>query len=165
MATLEKKTLVGLLGEQAGTKLYNWLNPCCDTFQQDVRKAVGDECLVYRAVLTQSGTDAPVATVIINTLGVNVEFFYANPGQYYGVMTPELAYFNDPFHFDVSITPGNWYCDGPNAYGAIAVPVFWNVVGINSRIGDTYLDNLIGQCAPSILEVRVCPPILPIPQI
>ena len=163
MATLEKKTLVGFFGEKAGTKLYNWLNPCCDEFCKDVKKCTGDECLVYRAVLTQSGTDAPVATVIINTLGVDVAFEYGAVGQYYGVITPELAYFFDASHADVSITPSNWYCDGPNAYGLTAQPVFFNVIAINSRIGDTYLDGLMGQCAPAILEIRVCPPILPIP--
>ena len=31
MATLEKKTLIGLLGQKAGLKLYNFLSDCCNT--------------------------------------------------------------------------------------------------------------------------------------
>ena len=40
MSTLQKKTLIGLLGQRAGTKLYDWLNPCCDTFCQDVNNCL-----------------------------------------------------------------------------------------------------------------------------
>jgi hypothetical protein len=35
----------------------------------------------YTALLTQSGTDAPVATVLENTLG-EISFSYTNPGVY-----------------------------------------------------------------------------------
>lgn len=35
---------------------------------------------VYTALLTQSGTDAPVATVLENTLGEDVVFIYNNTG-------------------------------------------------------------------------------------
>lgn len=37
---------------------------------------------VYRALLTQSGTDAPVATVLENTLGGTVVWTYSNSGIY-----------------------------------------------------------------------------------
>jgi len=38
---------------------------------------------VYRALLTQTGTDAPVATVLENTLGENpVQTFYSEPGTF-----------------------------------------------------------------------------------
>ena len=46
MATLEKKTLTGLLGNAAGTKLYNWLNPCCQiTFRAEATCVDGQICL------------------------------------------------------------------------------------------------------------------------
>ena len=38
---------------------------------------------VYTALLTQTGTNAPVATVLENTLGVNVTFSYDLVGQYF----------------------------------------------------------------------------------
>ena len=37
---------------------------------------------VYTALLTQSGTTAPVATVLENTLGITPTWTYANVGQY-----------------------------------------------------------------------------------
>ena len=37
---------------------------------------------VYTALLTQSGTDAPVATVLENTLGGDVVWEYTNIGNY-----------------------------------------------------------------------------------
>ncbi|OGI93532.1 hypothetical protein A3A03_02290 [Candidatus Nomurabacteria bacterium RIFCSPLOWO2_01_FULL_40_18] len=42
---------------------------------------------VYRALLTQSGTDAPVATVLENTLGGTVVWLRDGVGYYYGTLT------------------------------------------------------------------------------
>ena len=42
---------------------------------------------VYRALLTQSGTAAPVATVLENTLGGTVVWTYADVGLYVGTLT------------------------------------------------------------------------------
>lgn len=55
---------------------------------------------VYTALLTQTGTDAPTAIVLENTIG-NIIFSYHNSGEYYGILnnafpinkTPELTYF------------------------------------------------------------------------
>ena len=38
---------------------------------------------VYTALLTQTGTDAPVATVLENTLGVDITYSYAILGSYH----------------------------------------------------------------------------------
>jgi hypothetical protein len=43
----------------------------------------GSSYLVYTALLTQTGTDAPVATVLENTLGVNISYSYALLGTYH----------------------------------------------------------------------------------
>jgi hypothetical protein len=40
----------------------------------------------YVALLTQTGTDAPVATVLENTLGGEVVWTYAAPGDYRGTL-------------------------------------------------------------------------------
>ena len=37
---------------------------------------------IYRALLTQSGTDAPVATVLENSLGGTIVLSYSNAGEY-----------------------------------------------------------------------------------
>lgn len=42
---------------------------------------------VYKALLTQLGTDAPVATVLENTLGGTVVWTYDSPGVYIGTLT------------------------------------------------------------------------------
>jgi len=41
---------------------------------------------VYRALLTQAGTDAPVATVLENTLGGTLVWTRADAGQYVGTL-------------------------------------------------------------------------------
>ena len=41
---------------------------------------------VYVALLTQSGTNAPVATVLENTLGSDIVWTYQGIGQYYGTL-------------------------------------------------------------------------------
>ena len=42
---------------------------------------------VYRALLTQSGTDAPVATVLENTLGGTVVWSYDDQGTFVGTLS------------------------------------------------------------------------------
>ncbi len=51
----------------------------------------GASYLVYTALLTQSGTDAPVATVLENTLGVTVTWSYGNVGSYTGTYSATLS--------------------------------------------------------------------------
>ena len=107
MSTLQKNFLTSTLGKRAGTKLYQWLNPCCDQFCKDVKACVGDSTLpykVYRALLTQTGTDAPVATVLENTIGANITYNYNSAGQY--VAVSDINLFNSP-NEDISVT-GNY---------------------------------------------------------
>lgn len=47
---------------------------------------LGAGYLVYTALLSQSGTDAPVATVLENTLGGTVVWTRANVGEYVGTL-------------------------------------------------------------------------------
>lgn len=42
--------------------------------------------LVYSALLTQSGTNPPVATVLQNTLGGTVVWSYSSEGEYFGTL-------------------------------------------------------------------------------
>lgn len=52
-----------------------------------------DAPLVYLAKLTQSGTDAPVATVIKNTIG-NIVWSYVNTGVYAATLTGAFPNFD-----------------------------------------------------------------------
>jgi hypothetical protein len=45
---------------------------------------------VYTALLTQTGTDAPVATVLENTLSGAIVWSYIYPGRYSGTLTGEF---------------------------------------------------------------------------
>ena len=47
----------------------------------------GASYLVYTALLTQTGTDAPVATVLENTLGGAVVWSYIDAGNYYATLS------------------------------------------------------------------------------
>ena len=56
---------------------------------KDILKGLNDKPVVdsrpykvYTALLTQSGTNAPVATVLENTLGEEPVWSYTNPGNY-----------------------------------------------------------------------------------
>lgn len=71
---------------------------------------------VYRALLTQSGTDAPVATVLENTLGGAVVWTYTGPGDYAGTL---LGAF-DPTKTLCFVTNGNSSVGG-GGYGSFAL--------------------------------------------
>lgn len=45
----------------------------------------GSSYLVYTALLNQSGVNAPVATVLQNTLGVEIDWQHESPGIYPGI--------------------------------------------------------------------------------
>lgn len=77
---------------------YNAVEWEADETGTATRKAIGDKIeavvasiptapyLVYTALLTQSGTDAPVATVLQNTLGGTVVWSYLGAGSYLGTL-------------------------------------------------------------------------------
>jgi len=49
---------------------------------QDIADLAGAPYLVYSAIITQSNTDAPVPTVLQNTLGGNITFTRTGTGDY-----------------------------------------------------------------------------------
>ena len=57
----------------------NLLNESTTTLEEELVAATEN---IYRATLTQSGTDAPVATVLTNTTGVTLTWSYSNIGTY-----------------------------------------------------------------------------------
>lgn len=56
------------------------------TTAQDIADLAGAPYLVYTALLSQSGTDAPVATVLENTLGGTVVWTRNDVGDYTGTL-------------------------------------------------------------------------------
>ena len=57
-----------------------------DTVQDALDAQAATEPKVYVALLTQSGTDAPVATVLENTLGGTIVWSYTDVGVYTGTL-------------------------------------------------------------------------------
>ena len=57
------------------------------TTTQDIANLGGVGYLVYTALLTQSGTNAPVATVLENTLGGAIVWSYIGNGSYDGTLS------------------------------------------------------------------------------
>jgi len=82
--------------------------------QTDPANVGGAGYLKYVALLTQSGTSAPTATVLENTLGGTVVWSYLSVGQYVGTLTG--AFVENKFF---SITTTN-----PNG-ASIAIAVEW----------------------------------------
>lgn len=56
----------------------------------ELKSGLGLGSKVYKALLTQSGTSAPVATVLVNTLGVTPTFSYVGVGDYRLIVTGNI---------------------------------------------------------------------------
>ena len=104
----------------------------------------GASYLVYTALLTQSGTSAPVATVLENTLGGTVVWTYNDVGNYSGTLTgafttntlifPVYAGFNSQLYLDPYTTINNSY--------------FPDAINLQTGEVDSYLNN-------TLIEIRV----------
>jgi|GEM_PF-6781533 hypothetical protein len=114
----------------------------------------------YKVMLTQSLTDAPVATVIDNSLGLDVTYSYVGPGTY--VLTTSNALFATPTEtvqgkkLEVTITPSSSILVA-DTIAFTAYPVFFNTVGIQSVNLTTAVndDDLIGNFCSVVLEIKV----------
>jgi hypothetical protein len=97
---------------------------------------------VYTALLTQSGTDAPVATVLENTLG-NIVWSYESIGSYNGTLA---GAFIENKTFTIITNCGgqeaNYYINDNNI----------NYVGIATSDGVEYTDELLFKTP---IEIRV----------
>lgn len=70
----------------------------------------GSQPLIYRALITQQGTDDPTAIVLENTTGETLTFSYSGVGQYSigcvnPIFTPNKTYISHNGVIDVSSTP------------------------------------------------------------
>lgn len=115
-------------------------------------KVHGHDCKVYRATLTQSGTDAPVATVLENSIGAIVWTRYSD-GTYVGTLTNAFP------------SAAKTYCMASQPYGDGTLPFsailrrttsatvrlsLWDIVNQT-----TYDDILLSS--PVAIEIRVYP--------
>ena len=78
-------------------------------------ESVGPKYKVYTALLSQTGTNPPVATVLENTLDADITYQYSAPGSY-AIVTPNNTFIpnktyiyniliiNESFYYILSIT-------------------------------------------------------------
>lgn len=80
-----------------------------------------DGTKIYMALLTQSGTDAPVATVLQNDLGGTVVWSYADFGQYRGTLSGAFPLTKTVIIFNMPI----------QGTGILASRISDNVIGLD----------------------------------
>ena len=108
----------------------------------------GPGYLEYVALLTQSGTDAPVATVLKNTLGGTVVWTRSAPGEFLGTLA-------NAFPIDRTLLFSQYSLPtivGDEVFG-LFVRVSADAVKIGIYDGSTFIDNV--SAYP--IEIRVYP--------
>lgn len=106
----------------------------------------GSSYLVYTALLSQSGTSAPVATVLTNTLGGTVVWGYDSVGTYTATLAGVFVT-NKVVVFIQPSLPDGIYSFQLNAPDAIHVQTAYSVDGVTSN---NYL-------TATPIEIRVYP--------
>lgn len=134
--------------------VWNYLSSTLDNFKA---KLLGYR--TYKAMLYQSGSSDPVATVLENTLGLDVTYEYDSTGAYYAFTNTDL--FNDSTttldgrKVEVFVTPSSTLSPTTNTYTISAYPVFFFVIGITVWDGGFNVDDVLGQFCSTVLEIRV----------
>ena len=107
---------------------------------------------VYTALLTQSGTDAPVATVLENTIGGGDAIYSRDTTGEYTVI----------FGVDIFTSPNAYvFISFPGATDTSigAAPIYFNAIGISTFSGGVNSDDVLGPFGisptPTILEIRL----------
>ena len=125
-----------------------------------VFKKALDNTKVYRAFLTQIDGNAPVATVIENSLGADITFEYDDTGIYYAYTS--TSFFNsvsttiDGKPVEISITPSSSESGVPGDVVTLtAYPVFYFVIQISSLLNGVRADSQIGNYGAAMLEIKV----------
>lgn len=128
-------------------KIFNWQTAS----EKIIKKYVAD--------LYQSGTDAPIATVLFNDTGVAFTYEYITNGVYAVIANKNL--FNNQVGQKVQVTISNGtYIDdvtGPSGQSVIAFPVFYNVMIILSSDLSAEADDILGHSVQNLLEITIYP--------
>lgn len=111
----------------------------------------------YRALLTQTGTNPPVATVVENTLKLETEYVYTAPGQYL-LITNNLSMADptttvDGKKVEVFITPSLVNYPNPPLSSTVnfsAYFIFFQQVYIEAGTDDVF-----GTASSQTIEIRV----------
>ena len=125
------------------------------------KKALGiTDYRVYRAFIIQLGSDDPVATVIENTLGMDVTFEYIDTGVFYAY-TGEVL-FDSPTTtingkpFTVTMTPSSVEFGIGNIVTLSSYPIYNYAIQMTSAMNGVRTNNIIGgDGLGCMLEIKV----------
>jgi len=106
---------------------------------------------VYRALVFQAGTDAPVVEVLENSLNINITFSHEATGDYLGIIDKNI--FESP-NEDVTITSAFFDSGTTTACVAMTAPVFFNAFFIASYEDGVLTDDILGSSCNIVLEIR-----------
>jgi len=109
---------------------------------------------VYTAILTQSGTSAPTATVLENTLGGTVVWSYNDAGQYIATLTGAFTTNKTAVFCNLGVDIAAPYVGRMEAYRNNANTV---EVRVYDNVNDVGSDDVLGDNGTSIIEIRVYP--------
>ena len=107
----------------------------------------------YVADLFQTGTDAPVATVLFNNTGIAFTYEYISTGFY--VVTANKNIFTDVSGQSVQVTISNpnITLSGTGDFCIIAVPGFFNAIIISTLNNAGDADGILGNTLQNSLEI------------
>jgi hypothetical protein len=125
------------------------------------KKALGiTDYRVYRAFITQLGSDDPVAIVIENTLGMDVTFEYSDTGVFYAYTSEVL--FDGPTTIlngkpvTVTMTPSSVEFGIGNIVTLSSYPIYSYVIQMTSTMNGVRTNNIIGgDGLGCMLEIKV----------
>lgn len=122
----------------------------------DIKEYVEGGVKEYVALLTQSGTDAPVATVLENTLGGEIVWTYEDAGTYMGTLlnafTPNKTNIETPVFYQIAAED---YTSVASQQGYIIYRSGNNTCTIISADGEDIRAN--NKLYKSIIEIKVYP--------
>jgi hypothetical protein len=135
---IEAKTAIGRIQEQVSSLQEKYPEVSKPEITNYVNFDGGVK--VYKAILNQSGTDAPVATVLVNTLGGTVVWTRDFTGIYSGTLTGVfLANKTLVFLGGVNDSVNGYFSYASSEYApdAVVVKSFSGGVGVDGLLGDT----------------------------
>jgi len=125
------------------------------------KKALGvTDYRVYRAFITQIGSDDPVAIVIENTLGMDVTFEYSDTGVFYAY-TGEVLFDDSTTTISgkpvtVTMTPSSVEFGIGNIATLSSYPIYSYVIQMTSAMNGVRADGIIGADGLGcVLEIKV----------
>lgn len=110
----------------------------------------GASYLVYTALLNQSGTDAPVATVLENTLGETITWIYDDSGRYLATASGSIFTSGKTWPTCAGSNDG----DPNNGSISVSQRISDTVVKVITTVGGSLSDYLLNDTA---FEIRVYP--------